>query len=142
MAYLIFAVLAGLAVWAAIRGVRRQIAAEQQSEDFGDPTRPWRGAEVYGDGFKGGRPPPESVVRRDWVEIYVPTETELSRGHGFPPESTFHTRDLKAFCDWCQANCKGPWLAVVPAGHQPTFWFENADDGRNFATVWFPFKCT
>lgn len=142
MVYLIAALLAALAIWAAIRGVQKQIAAEKHIDDSGDPDRPWRGADVYGDGFEGGRPPPESVVRENWTPVYLPTETELSRGRGFPPESTFHMRGLKNFCDWCQANCDDAWLAVVPDGGQPTFWFANHHDGRNFAAVWFPFKCT
>ena len=142
MIYLIAALLAGLAIWGAARGVQRQIAAEKAQEEAGDPTRPWRGAKVYGTGFETGLPPAEQVVRATWTPIYVPSETELSRGSGFPPESTFHARTLKSFCDWCQESCAGAWLGVVPEGGQPTFWFANDEDSIRFASTWFPYKCT
>ncbi|MDJ0684851.1 MAG: hypothetical protein QNJ84_09130 [Alphaproteobacteria bacterium] len=141
LAWLILVAAGALALRAAWRGMRAQIAAEADVAALGDPDKPWRGAERFSGGLPEAEPLDEKTVRADWTPVTLGETVDgfrkSKRGGG---AIRIDRRTLERMCDWADKNSQGGWLAILLEERALTFWFERPGDAQAFAAHWTPGK--
>lgn len=141
LTWLILVAAGVLALGAAWRGMRAQIAAEAEVASLGDANKPWRGAERFSGGLPEGETPDEQTVRTDWTPVTLGAAVDgfkkVRRGGG---ATRLDRKTLKRMCDWADNRSQGGWLAILLEDRALTFWFEQPDDAQSFAAHWTPSK--
>lgn len=133
---LIICVVAGLAIWRAVRAMQSQIAIDAETSDD------WKGAKRFGGNLDGERPPPEEEIRRSWTPVRAPTAGALSKPQADGAQDALAESLLRKYVDWCDRRCKAGWLIVLPVEGAATLWFQDQSDAESFARIWHPLAGT